>query len=294
MIGKTRQQPVAIVEEVFDPDVGRARGILRRTLPAGALRHARRRPASDLAPWIAHYWMIHWDLRGCEPHVAESLPHPNVHLVFENGTAVVCGVHTQRFSRLLEGQARVFGVKFRPGGFRPFLDGAVSTLADRIVPADRTFGKSTAVKALQTLILSSSDDNDRVHAADAFFRTRLPKADPTIALAGELVDRILRDPDVRRVADLAQRTGMGQRSLQRLFSEYVGISPKWVILRYRLHELIERFNSGAHLDWSQLAGDLGYFDQAHLINDFKSVVGYTPTEYRKLLSGGAGARRSGG
>jgi len=76
---------------------------------------------------------------------------------------------------------------------------------------------------------------------------------------------------------------MGKRSLQRLFSESIGISPKWAIRRYRLHELIEKFNSGGKLDWSQLALDLGYFDQAHLINDFKSIVGYSPTEYRKLL-----------
>jgi AraC-like DNA-binding protein len=286
MIGKTRQQPVATVEEVFDLEVGQARGILRRTLPAGKLHHARRRPASELAPWIAHYWMIHWDLRGCEPHVAESLPHPNVHLVFEKGTSMVCGVQTRRFSRRLEGHARVFGVKFRPGGFRPFLDCAVSTLADRVVPAARIFGKSNAIRALQTLVLSSCEENEKVRGADAFFRARLPKADPTIALAGQLVERILRDPDIRMVDDLARGTGMGKRSLQRLFNDYVGISPKWVILRYRLHELIERCHSGAPLDWSQLAVDLGYFDQAHLINDFKSVVGYTPTEYKKLLSKG--------
>jgi AraC-like DNA-binding protein len=86
------------------------------------------------------------------------------------------------------------------------------------------------------------------------------------------------------VADLARRAAMGQRSLQRLFGEYVGASPKWVIRRYRLHELVEKSNSGSELDWPQLALDLGYFDQAHLINDFKSIVGYSPTEYQKLIA----------
>ena len=66
--------------------------------------------------------------------------------------------------------------------------------------------------------------------------------------------------------------------------EYVGVSPKWVIRRYRLHELIERFNSGEKLDWAQLALVLGYFDQAHLINDFTTIIGYSPTQYRKLVS----------
>jgi AraC-like DNA-binding protein len=80
---------------------------------------------------------------------------------------------------------------------------------------------------------------------------------------------------------------MGKRSLQRIFSEYVGQSPKWVIQRYRLHEAIERFRSGDVLDWAQIALDLGYFDQAHLINDFKAMVGYTPTQYQEILTKGS-------
>lgn len=286
MIGKTRQEAAAKIaakiEEVFDPEVGQARGMLRRKMPTGTMRHSRRRPSPDLMPWIAHYWIIHWDLRGCEPYVAESLPHPNVHLIFENGTSVVAGVQTHKFSRLLEGQSRVFGVKFRPGGFRPFLEGPVSKLADRTIPASRVFGKD--LSPFEEIALSSGKENEKVHAADAFFHARMPKADPDERLAGQLVDRILQEREIRTVDDLARSTNMGKRSLQRLFSEYVGASPKWVIRRYRLHEVIEKFNSGQKLDWAQLALDLGYFDQAHLINDFKSIVGFTPREYQKVIS----------
>lgn len=225
--------------------------------------------------------MIHWDLRGRDPHVAESLPHPNIHLIFENGGSVVAGVHTHKFSRLLEGEARVFGVKFRPGGFHPFYQAPVSKLADRIIPASRVFGND--LEALEKIVLSSCKEDDKVQAANAFFHARMAKPDPTIAIVGQLVDRILHEPAIKTVDDLVRSAGMGKRSLQRLFSEYVGVSPKWVIRRYRLHELIEKFNSGGKLDWAQLALDLGYFDQAHLINDFKSIVGYSPTEYQKLL-----------
>ena len=282
MIGKTRQSPAPEVEELFDPEVGRARGMLRRTLPSGKLRHSRRRPASDLLPWIAHYWMIHWDLRGCDPYVAENLPHPNIHLVFEDGSALILGVQTRKFSRVIEGQGRVFGVKFRPGEFRPFYDAPISTLANRRVPATRAFGKD--LNALAQVALSDGKENEKVEAANAFFHAHMPKHDPSAALAGRLVDRILREPEIKTVDDLARRAGMGQRSLQRLFSEYVGASPKWVIRRYRLHELIEQFNYGVKLDWAQFALDLGYFDQAHLINDFKSMVGFSPVEYQKLIA----------
>ena len=292
MIGKTRQSSRTDVEEVFDPEVGQARGMLRRTLPAGKMRHARRRPSPEVAPWIAHYWIIHWDLRGCEPYVAENLPHPNVHLIFENGTSVVAGAQTRKFSRLLEGQSEVFGVKFRSGGFRPFFGSAVSKLADRIVPAHGIFGD--AIEELEAIVLSPTKENDKVEAADAFFQARRPEHDAATSLAGKLVERILEEHAIKTVDDLAKDTGMGKRSLQRLFSEYVVVSPKRVIRRYRLHELIEESNSGRKLNWSQLALELGYFDQAHLINDFKSMVGFSPAQYRKLVSsaGTTGRRAS--
>lgn len=280
-IGKTRQQPAAEVEEVYDPEVGKGRGMLRRPLRAGKMRHSRRRPADDLSHLVAHYWMIRWDLRGCEPHVAESLPHPNIHVIFEPHACVVAGVHTRKFSRVLEGQSQVFGIKFKPGGFRPFLKFPASELADRMVPVQRIFGKD--VNALREVVLSSKSENEKVQAANTFLLARLPKPDNSIALAGELVERILQDRDIKTVDDLVTRSGIGKRSLQRLFNEYVGVSPKWVIRRYRLHELIERANAGVEPDWPQLALDLGYFDQAHLINDFRSITGYSPTEYQNLI-----------
>lgn len=286
MIGETRQNSGTTAEtrvvELYDLEVGRGRGMMRKPLTAGKMRHARRRPAADLVPWIAHYWMIRWDLRAGEPYFAESVPHPNVHLIFENGNSVVAGVQTYKFERVLEGRAQVFGVKFRPGGFRPFLARPVATLANRVISARKIFGRE--IEPLETILLSWASDQRKIAAANDFFSERLSAPDPAIALAGRLVERILNNPAIKTVDHLARDAAIGKRSLQRLFNEYVGVSPKWVIRRYRLHELIEQFNSGARMNWSALALDLGYFDQAHLINDFKSIVGYSPTEYRKLVA----------
>ena len=84
--------------------------------------------------------------------------------------------------------------------------------------------------------------------------------------------------------DLVIRAGIGKRSIQRIFNEYVGVSPKWTIRRYRLHEVIEKVNSGGRPAWAELALELGYFDQAHFINDFRSIVGYSPTQYQRLAA----------
>jgi AraC-like DNA-binding protein len=120
-----------------------------------------------------------------------------------------------------------------------------------------------------------------IAAAGEFMRRRLPEHDPDAELAGGLVEQIREDSGIKTVADLQERTGRSKRSLQRVFREYVGANPKWVIQRFRLHELVERLNSGNRPDWCQVALELGYFDQAHLINTFKSIVGYPPAQYLK-------------
>jgi AraC-like DNA-binding protein len=281
MIGKTRQE-AAEIEESFDPALGKPRGVLQRPLPsAGKFRHARRSVSPGLTSWIDHYWMVSWDLRGLKPRIVESLPHPNVHVVFEKGNSKAWGVSTSKFSRTLEGKSHVFGVKFTPGGFFPFLGSSVSSLANRSVAVNQIFGSE--VDALEDLLLSTENEDEMMEAANAFFLARMPAPDEKTALARQLVERILQERDILTVDDFSERVGIGKRSLQRMFSQYVGVSPKWVIRRYRLHELLERMHSGEQLDWAQLAVELGYFDQAHLINDFKSIVGHAPTEYPGLL-----------
>jgi len=99
--------------------------------------------------------------------------------------------------------------------------------------------------------------------------------------AREAVARILKGPSLLRAEQVAAASGLTLRSLQRLFSDYVGIGPKWVIQRYRLHEAIARLDEGERVDFARLALDLGYADQAHFIRDFKALVGRTPREYAR-------------
>ena len=293
-IEKKRQShstPETSVIQSFAESVGPPRGVLQPTDPSGGkFLHLRLAPPPHLTSWVQHYWMVQWDLREFEPRSQETLPHPSVQLLFEQDLqktdaapkeAEVAGVCTGKFSRQLEGWTRVFGVKFKPGGFRPFLGESVSTLRDRVVPAEQIFG--SPVLKLTSAIPHSPDAEAMATLASEFLTARLPKPDPSVTLCSELVDTIFKDSSLLTVDQLATRAGMGLRSLQRLFEDYVGVSPKWVIRRYRLHELVERFHTGHPFDGAQLALDLGYADQAHLINDFRNLVGYTPGEYHKLV-----------
>jgi AraC-like DNA-binding protein len=110
-----------------------------------------------------------------------------------------------------------------------------------------------------------------------------------MALAGRVAARIADDRSISRVDQIVREFQIGLRQLQRLSSEYVGVSPKWVIQRYRLLDAAERVNAGTAVNWVGLALDLGYADQAHFIRDFKRLVGRSPAEYAKRLERGTGA-----
>ncbi|HXC16920.1 MAG TPA: helix-turn-helix domain-containing protein [Holophagaceae bacterium] len=237
-------------------------------------------PAPDLALFVAHFWSVAWDLRGHEPRVQETLPHPAVHIIFEAGNTRVGGVAKGRFSRRLEGQGRVFGIKFQPAGFHPFLGEPLSTLTDTLLTLPEVFGGPG--QALEEAVLGATEDATRIALAEAFLLGCHPEPDPRVELLNGIAARIAEDREIRRVEDISERFDVGTRTLQRLFARYVGVSPKWVIQRYRLHEALAQVDQGHSVDWASLAVDLGYFDQAHFIKDFKALVGRTPAGYAEL------------
>lgn len=256
------------------------KGVLKTTSDAtSGLVHERYHPRSDLATWVEHHWSVAWDFRGRPPHPVATLPHPSVHLVFDGDRGgELAGPARARFSRELAGVGSVFAVKFRPGGFRPFSDGPVSRLADKVVPVTAVFGVDGA--RLDEAVHAAASDDARVAVVEDFLRVRIPAPDHKVNRAAELVYGVARDRSIIKVQDLVDSSGLSLRSLQRLFAEYVGVSPKWVIQRYRLHEAAERLASGA-ADHASLALELGYSDQAHFIRDFKALVGSTPAAYAR-------------
>jgi len=268
------------------PKLDDPRGILHRKAGAGGPGHARYWPAADLAPFVEHFWVVEWDV--AEPELAEVLAHPSVHLTIEAGHSGVRGVVAGKFTTVLSGSGRVLGTKFRPGGFRPFLDGPVSALTGRKVTLDEAFGAKGL--ELERQVLGRRDHGEAIELVQSFLRARRPEPDPTIELVAGIAARIAADREVTRVEQLVREHGIGLRKLQRIFDEYVGVSPKWVIQRYRLHEAAERIAAGTAIDFAALALDLGYADQAHFIRDFRKVVGSPPASYARSLAGPSAAR----
>ena len=243
-------------------------------------RHERYHPSPDLELYVEHFWLVEWDLRGQAPERAETLPHPNVHMIFErHGKSRLRGPARAKFSTVLEDKGAVFAVKFTPAGFYPFAGVPVSRFSNATTTLYEVFG--TEGDGLDHAVLSEDTDQLRVNLVEDFLRARGPEPDANVRLISEIVYSVAKDRAIVKVEDLVHRYDMNKRTLQRLFERYVGVSPKWVIQRYRLHEAAEQLGNGALPNYADLAVTLGYSDQAHFVRDFRALIGVSPAAYAK-------------
>lgn len=271
-------------------------GVLHHAPSEGRFHHARLLPALELRPFIDCYWMVHWDLRGKPRYLAETLPHPCVFWVTELGKSAIHGVGTRRFTRWLDGKGRVCGVRFRPGGFYPFLRTPISAITDRSLALRGAFGAEglaigKLLRGLDVRAATAPDptpgspspddlaDEEMMDLMDHFLLARLPAPDARLGSVTAIIAAIRNSTEITRVGQVAERFHLSPRALQRLFGQYVGVSPKSVIQRYRMHEALGRVDAGRSVDWARLAVELGYFDQTHFIKDFKALTGRSPGEY---------------
>jgi AraC-like DNA-binding protein len=258
------------------------RGILNAATGKDKFSLSRFQPSRPLQPFIEHYWVVRYDLHGEEPYTQTVLSYPNVHLAFEHDhmgrRSLIYGILKRPFVRKLEGAGKVLGVKFRAGGFYPYWQRDVSALTGTVIEASEVFGPG--VRDLMDTVLDASDVAAMARQADHAFLTKLPERDAQAELADRIVQTTMNDRSILKVEQLCEQTGLSIRQLQRLFHKYIGVSPKWVIKRFRLQEAAERLEQG-EIQLADLAMQLGYFDQSHFIKDFKSVIGQSPEAYRQ-------------
>jgi len=234
-----------------------------------------------LADLVEHFWTVSWDLEAGRTYTAQTLPYPSVNLSVTNTEADVTGLVRRCYYRHLRGAGYAVGARFRPGCFRPLLGGPVSALTDRHRPVAEVLGRDTA--ELARLVAERDDPRSRVELLAAFLAEEWPDPDPTAEQMAGLVATIARDRRITRVAQVAELAGLTVRTLQRLFGEYVGAGPKWVIQRCRLQDAAARVAADDDPDWAELAAELGFADQAHLTRAFTATIGVPPATYARQV-----------
>jgi len=257
----------------------RTSGILDPRGAEKSFQLTRHSPSRALAPFVARYWIMRWELG--TPYRQSVIPYPCVNLAVERARSGVFGVASKSFSRLLEGRGLVFGVQFLPGAFRTFLGKPVASLTDRSIPIADVFG--TSDREWEEAIFPLKDAAAMIAQAETRLRAMSPQRHEDAEEVLRIVNAVADNREITKVNDVVRIAGTSKRTLERLFREYVGVGPKWVIQRYRLHDAAEHAATATTHDWADLAARLGYADQAHFIRDFKRFVGQSPTRYAAAI-----------
>jgi AraC-like DNA-binding protein len=297
------------VEPVGGPLPDDTRGIID---PARMMRHvdfARHPAGSVLDGLVEWFWSVAWDLPAGVAHDQQVLNHPAGNISI--GTLDDAGVP------LDPPQGRVYGVmsglshrhltvsgwtvagRTAVGGIGVFLDAPARTATDaQLTLTEALPGIDGA--GLVAEVCAEPDNEARIAVLRAALEDLVCRRDTALVAEAREVRSVAaiaeHDRSVCRVEQLARAAGTSVRTLQRLFDTHVGVSPSFVIRRWRIIEAAEAARAAIDLGkpwpgWAAVAAELGYADQAHLTRDFRTHLGISPSAYlARATRAGADAR----
>jgi AraC-like DNA-binding protein len=209
-----------------------------------------------------------------------------------SGGVYAVGARTTVLRKSVTNQPLSIAVIFRPGGAAPFFRVPMRELTDCIVPLEELWDAEGRV--LHERLAALVDDSDpSAHVGPwltlieeaLWSRMRRPDfVEPdSLRTARLAMEVIVAAPDIPLVGTVAQQIGVSERHLRRIFDDAVGMSPKAFARMVRFQRAARAGQRSRASGWAAVAADAGYFDQAHLIADFRRITGTTPTAFMRTL-----------
>jgi AraC-like DNA-binding protein len=257
------------------------------TVPAGTMREFAV-PAA-LREHVAHVMSYEETLPPGVEAVERVLPDGALRLIFDLGDgppdARVAGPSTRPVLLTMRGHLHGLSVTLRPGAALALFGASAHELAERVVPWADLVG--AAPRALGERLAEARDDGaraamllDTLHAllrdtdADDRHRARLAAA------------QFQRAGTPRSVRAVADGLGIGERRLQQIFRAHVGLAPRTWGRLARLHQCLRLLRARSRPAWPEFALAAGFFDQSHLVNEFRGLSGLTPEQFmQRAVSG---------
>jgi AraC-like DNA-binding protein len=174
-------------------------------------------------------------------------------------------------------QLYVAGVVFRAGGTVPFVASPAHELRDADVPLEFLWGRSS-VHRVRDRLLSAEGPEAALDTLEATLRQvwREKAAHQAVQYA---LSGFRSSPSVARVREVTDAIALSPKRFIERFKADVGVTPKRYCRLLRFQRVVTRAHQRGPTDWAGLALDCGYFDQAHLIHEFREFSGLTPTAY---------------
>jgi len=194
---------------------------------------------------------------------------------------LLAGPYSRSFDIDPSQSTAVIGILFRPGAVRKFFPIAAHELHNTDIALSELY-PGEADRLLND-VCSAMGEQAQILAVERYLNRRLKNAAPIHPEVSWAVEQLSGEGALRGVRKIQLDTGLSHTRFIELFREHVGLTPKLFGRVRRFRALLDRIEKGMPVNWAELAVDCGYFDQAHLIHDFRAFAGITPLEYSRAM-----------
>lgn len=193
--------------------------------------------------------------------------------------AWISGMRTEYISiQARADQSEMLVIRFKPGTAWSFLHLPVIEIKDRVVDAELIFGNE--LLSLRESLLYALLPEQKIALAERYLLRRIRDHFEIHPVVSYCVERIIAAPSRLSVKEFSRQTGYTNKHLINLFGKYAGISPKQYVSVQKFQQAVFMLEKNIEqINWSHLALDCGYYDQAHFINEFKRFSGFNPSAY---------------
>lgn len=249
-------------------------------------------PSSVLQPFVECFWSLQGKPNVVHPQPEAVLPDGCMELIFHRGEPFTRFLDTTRgekqprgfvvgqmdspASLRLSNRVEVLGVRFHPEGAHHFFPQPLSEISGRFLSLEEVWGARG--KELQLQVLEALSLHRAVQALEEAFRQRLLYSGGEPHRVQNLSRLMVETHGSIPIRELASRAGISERQLEREFQCLLGLTPKRFarILRFQhVFKAMERSDN-----WVDIALGCGYYDQAHLIRDFRQFAGASPSAFQ--------------
>jgi AraC-like DNA-binding protein len=194
---------------------------------------------------------------------------------------LLAGPYSRSFHIDPSDSTAVIGILFRPGAARMFFPVAAHELHNTDIALSELY-PGEADRLLND-VCSATGELMQFLAVEQYLNQKLTNAAPIHPAVKYAVEQLSREGAVASIRRIQLDTALSHTRFIQLFRENVGLTPKLFCRIRRFRTLLHRVEKGMPVNWAELAVDCGYFDQAHLIRDFRAFAGITPLEYSRAM-----------
>src|SRR5262245_34076426 len=248
------------------------------------MNYAEHVPPLKLQPFVECLWTLVGISQSGQSECQRILPDGCMELIFHRGEpfrrfhqvqprSFIVGQMTAPVFVQASSRTEVLGIRFHPGGAYPFLAIPMRELAGQFVSICEIWNAFAA--ELEERVLTAPSLTGAIQIALAGLQRLLKPVPLESVRIRNLTALQIRRHGALSTRELADLAGIGERQLEREFNEVVGLTPKMFARILRFHSVFQSMESSSR--WVDIAFDCGYYDQSHLIADFRQFAGTTPT-----------------